>query len=96
MAHRWFYEQAKGPIPDGLSIDHLCRVPPCVNPDHLEAVSHTENVRRGKAAKLTMKKANEIRRMHRTGSFTQAYIAVVFNIDNSIVSEIVNNKRWKI
>lgn len=45
--HRWAYEQAKGPIPDGLTIDHLCRTRHCVNPDHLEAVSVRTNVMRG-------------------------------------------------
>jgi hypothetical protein len=45
-AHRYAYEQAKGPIPEGLVIDHLCCVPSCVNPDHLEAVTIGENVRR--------------------------------------------------
>lgn len=44
--HRLAYEVAKGPIPDGLEIDHLCRVRDCINPDHLEAVTHAENVRR--------------------------------------------------
>lgn len=48
-AHRWAYEATKGPIPSGLSIDHLCRNPSCVNPDHLEAVTHRENVLRGVA-----------------------------------------------
>ncbi len=33
---------------DGLDVDHLCRVPACCNPDHLEAVTHRENIRRGK------------------------------------------------
>lgn len=47
LAHRWAYEDARGPIPAGLELDHLCRIPACVNPDHLEAVTHTENVRRG-------------------------------------------------
>ncbi len=37
----------KGPIPEGLELDHLCRVRHCVNPDHLEAVTHRENIRRG-------------------------------------------------
>lgn len=45
-AHRWSYEFAYGPIPDGLHIDHLCRVTSCVRPDHLEAVTNSENVRR--------------------------------------------------
>ena len=46
-AHRYAYALYKGPIPHGLEIDHLCRVRSCVNPDHLEAVAHNENVRRG-------------------------------------------------
>lgn len=46
-AHRASYEAFVGPIPDGLTIDHLCRVTRCVNPAHLEAVTHAENVRRG-------------------------------------------------
>jgi len=46
-AYRVSYEWLVGGIPDGLEIDHLCRNPSCVNPSHLEAVTHTENVRRG-------------------------------------------------
>ncbi len=48
-AHRFSYQTSKGPIPEGLELDHLCRVHCCVNPDHLEAVTHQENVRRGTA-----------------------------------------------
>lgn len=48
-AHILMYEHVKGPIPEGLELDHLCRVKNCVNPDHLEAVTHAENVRRGEA-----------------------------------------------
>ena len=50
-AHRWAYEHFVGPIPDGMMIDHLCRVPRCANPEHLEPVTNAENVRRGLAAK---------------------------------------------
>lgn len=45
--HRWSYENFVGPIPENLVIDHLCRNRRCVNPQHLEAVSHRENVLRG-------------------------------------------------
>lgn len=46
LAHRAAYEMVRGPIPDGLELDHLCLNPPCVNPAHLEPVTHLENVRR--------------------------------------------------
>lgn len=45
-AHRFAYEQLIGPIPDGLTLDHLCRVGRCVNPAHLEPVTLKENWRR--------------------------------------------------
>lgn len=48
--HRWIYQQMRGPIPDGFVIDHLCRNPSCVNPDHLEPVPQRINVLRGNRA----------------------------------------------
>lgn len=53
MAHRFFYEAKHGNIPDGLEADHLCMVKPCVNPDHVEPVTHIENMRRARTAQQT-------------------------------------------
>lgn len=52
FAHRYAWELMKGEPPPPGDLDHLCRVPACVNPAHLEPVSHSENVRRGLAGPL--------------------------------------------
>lgn len=49
LAHRVAWEHLVGPIPEGMQLDHLCRNPRCVNPDHLEPVTQQENIRRGAA-----------------------------------------------
>lgn len=47
-AHRVSYEVYVGPIPEGLALDHLCRVRRCINPAHLEPVTQAENNRRAR------------------------------------------------
>lgn len=47
LAHRWSYTIHVGPIPDGLTLDHLCKNILCCNPMHLEPVTRAENIRRG-------------------------------------------------
>lgn len=47
LAHRAAFQSFRGPIPEGMELDHLCRVRCCVNPDHLEPVTRLTNVRRG-------------------------------------------------
>ena len=49
LAHRVLYEIRVGPVPAGWDLDHLCRKPACVNPEHLEPVTHRENVMRGRS-----------------------------------------------
>ncbi len=46
-AHRFAFEMARGPVPEGLQLDHLCRVRHCVNPGHLELVTSRVNTLRG-------------------------------------------------
>lgn len=47
LAHRFAWETFRGPISEGLQLDHLCRVRACVNPDHLEPVDCRTNLLRG-------------------------------------------------
>lgn len=48
-AHRVSYQHWNGGIPKGLEIDHLCKNKNCVNPEHLETVTHAENIQRSKS-----------------------------------------------
>lgn len=57
-AHRYFYALYRGSIPDGLQLDHLCRVRCCVNPWHLEAVSLQENVARSRVGEPQRKRTH--------------------------------------
>jgi hypothetical protein len=71
LAHRVMYEQEVGPIPNGQECDHLCRQSSCIRPTHLEPVGHRENVRRGRAQKLTWEVVCAIR-AHEGSSYTAA------------------------
>jgi len=51
--HRYAYEQIIGPVPDGMQLDHLCRVRLCCNPEHLEPVTRRVNQSRGIKGALT-------------------------------------------
>lgn len=66
LAHRTAYEDAVGPIPDGLTIDHLCSNRRCCNPSHLEPVTREENARRGERNRLTRSggRPDLVRRSH--------------------------------
>ena len=57
MAHRWAYEFYVGPIPEGLTLDHLCRRPGCVRPSHLEPVTMNENTKRAPTQVTTINAA---------------------------------------
>lgn len=71
-AHCVVYELVRGPIPPELECDHLCRVPWCVNPTHMELVTHAENVRRGGARWVPGARQRAKRRCPRGHPYTRA------------------------
>lgn len=60
VAHRFSYELYIKEIPEGLFLDHLCRNRGCINPEHLEPVTHKENVNRGLRTKIICEHGNGI------------------------------------
>jgi hypothetical protein len=60
LAHRVSYRLFVGPIPDGLTIDHLCRNTGCVRPDHLEPVTLRENIRRANPERTTCRHGHSL------------------------------------
>lgn len=64
MAYRVAFQLIKGPVPAGMHLDHLCRNPSCVNPDHLEAVTSRENTLRGTSPPARYAKMQTCKRGH--------------------------------
>lgn len=93
-AHRVFYIAYRGEIPEGLHLDHLCRNRACVNPDHLEPVTCTENIRRGKNVKLDIAKAREIRRLHALG-YTQRQLGTLFGVAWQTIGSVTTGRSWR-
>jgi hypothetical protein len=89
-AHRLIWERERGPLPAGLELDHLCRVRACVRLDHLEPVTHRENMRRSPITKLTPETAQQIRE----AQGTQAVIATRFGVSRTLVSFVRQGRAW--
>ncbi len=64
LAHKHAYEREHGPMPRGMEPDHTCRTRSCVNPAHLEPVTHRENFLRGCAAGAIAVRTNRCKRGH--------------------------------
>lgn len=88
QAHRMAWEEANGPVPDGLYIDHLCRVRACVRVDHMELVTHAENVRRGSVARAAAAPTdpNGLRALRVAHGLTQKRLAEIVGVSPGTIS----------
>lgn len=93
-AHVVYYEQMYGPVPKGSVLDHLCFQRDCVNPEHLEAVTHTVNIRRGRMPVITEEIAKLIRD-DLTAGMMQKNAALKYGISQATVSQIARGVTWK-
>ncbi len=92
-AHRFYYEQEKGKIPNGYQLDHKCRNTSCINPDHLEIVDNAENCRRGSNTKLTKCQVIEIRKKLSENT-KQAILAREFMVSPCTINDIAKGRAW--
>lgn len=94
-AHTWAYETFIGPLPKGKEPDHLCRIRHCIRPTHLEAATHTENVRRRGDLKLSIELARLIRERHAIQAIPYPILAKEFGVTSSLIGQIVRGKAWR-
>jgi hypothetical protein len=95
LAHRWTWEQRNGPIPPGMHLDHLCKQPGCVNPDHLEIVTPAENARRASQTKLDWDKVREIRRLIAEEGVTHKKLGERYGVCVATISHIASGRNWR-
>ena len=95
-AHRIYFEEKFGPLPDDMVPDHACPAGPnraCVNPDHMQVLTHAENSRWKSSTKLDWEKVAGIRLLALQG-ISQYEIARRYGIGQTQVHRIVTGKRW--
>jgi len=93
-AHRVSYERAKGPIPEGMHIHHLCHNKACINPDHLEAVSPRDHLAADGKLVLSLEKAADIRTRFSAGGISKHALAAEFGTDRKTIRQILRNTTW--
>jgi hypothetical protein len=109
-AHRYTYELAHGPIPDGLSVLHNCPggdCRRCVNPRHLWVGTQADNMQdmwakgrgahgqKARHAKLTDAQVVEIRQRYIPRVVTQDALAVEYGVEQTLISQIVRGTIWR-
>lgn len=93
--HRATYEFLRGMVPEGMELDHLCRNRLCINPDHLQPVTHAINQQRSpKTAKLSAAEVDEIKARFGRGE-TRASLARRYAVSWSVIGSICAGRSWQ-
>jgi hypothetical protein len=90
LAHIVYWEGEHGPVPEGLELDHLCRNPPCVNPAHLEPVTHQQNMQRSARTFLTPDQVRAIRESNEPGPV----LAARYGVTRTAIHNVRQGKTW--
>lgn len=92
-AHRAYYEDRFGEVPEGMVLDHLCRNRACVNPEHMQPVTDAINAQRGVKPKLNWRLVREMRAAAQAGESARD-LARRFNVSESHVYRILRGVQW--
>lgn len=91
-AHRYIYKKYVKDIPKTLVLDHLCKNIKCVNPEHMEITTQKKNIRRSNVTKVSYNDISLIKNLYKKG-YTQRELALLFKINQSQVSRLINGLR---
>jgi lambda repressor-like predicted transcriptional regulator len=98
-AHRLAFTELKGPIPDGLFVCHHCDVPACINPEHLYAGTHDDNMRdvsrRERNARILDWETAMVIRDLKGAGVSSREVAKQYGVSSYTVRAIWANRVWK-
>lgn len=105
-AHKVSYEVFHGPVPEGMEVAHTCHNRCCINPNHLVAKTHRENVQmsmdagrwcKGEAkpnSKLTEEMVRTIRERTIFNHLTAQAVANIFGVSVHAIRDVLSGRRW--
>lgn len=92
-AHRVAWEEANGPIPDGMCVHHRCETPACVNVAHMELLRRDDHAGALGHGKLTRAQASEIRALLAAG-WSQRWTAAAYGVSQALCIKIKRGQCW--